>query len=257
MIYLRYRKFDDEAPAYGWMEEGRVGTVTPSPFGEHVRGTLKDELERVQLAAPVIPSKIICTSGNYDARLTEVAEEPAEVPCFFYKPPSAIIGPGAAIKIPPQSQQVEYGAELAIVIGRTARWVSVEDAHNYVLGYTCANDVAARDAVHSDRRAVRGRSFDTFLPIGPWIATDVDPSDLVIVCTVNGQVRQMASTRDMRHSVPQLVAYLSSIMTLVPGDVILTGTPGGVGQIETGDVIEIEIEGIGELRNTVEGADTA
>lgn len=251
MIFLRYRKFEDDEPTYGWMEEGRLGTVSAAPYEEHVRGALKDELDNVQLAAPVQPSKVICIGGNYDARLREFGSEAAELPWFSFKPPSAIIGTNQQIFIPPQSQHVEFAAELGIVIGRRTRWVSVEDAHHFVLGYTCANDVTARDLTQPERYDARSKSFDTFLPIGPWIATDVDPSDLVIVCNVNGQVRQMSSTRDMRFAVPQVIAFLSSVMTLEPGDVIITGTPGGVGKLEVGDVIEIEIEGIGELRNTV------
>lgn len=254
MIYLRYKKFEDDAPTYGWMEDGLVGAVDGAPFEEHARGSLTTEVDKVTLLPPVQPSKIVCVGGNYDARLTERGLEPAGIPRFFLKPPSAVIGPGEPIVIPPQSQYVEYAAELAIVIGRRARWVSVEDALRFVLGYTCANDVTARDLLQSDARSTRGKSFDTFQPLGPWIVSTVDPADLVIVSNVNGQVRQMASTRDQRFSAPQLIAFLSSVMTLEPGDVILTGTPGGVGPLAAGDVVEIEIEGIGELRNPVEAS---
>ncbi len=153
--------------------------------------------------------------------------------------------------IPPQSTQVEHEAELAVVIGRRARWVSVEDALKFVWGYTCANDVTARDLEQRDSQMTRGKGFDTFCPLGPWVSTDVDPADLVVMCKVNGQVRQMSSTRELRFSAPQLIAFISSVMTLEPGDVILTGTPAGVGALNAGDSVEVEIEGIGTLVNTV------
>jgi 2-keto-4-pentenoate hydratase/2-oxohepta-3-ene-1,7-dioic acid hydratase in catechol pathway len=165
--------------------------------------------------------------------------------------PSAVIGPGAEIVLPPQSVQVEQEAELAVVIGRRARWVSVEDALKFVWGYTCANDVTARDLEQRDAQPTRGKGFDTFCPLGPYVSSDIDPADVVMTCSVNGQVRQMTSTREMIFSVPQLIAFITSVMTLEPGDVILTGTPAGAGRLTAGDLLEVEIEGIGRLANRV------
>ncbi|HKZ69119.1 MAG TPA: fumarylacetoacetate hydrolase family protein, partial [Anaerolineales bacterium] len=197
------------------------------------------------------PSKIIAVSQNYAARSAEEGLPRPDLPPLFLKPPSAVIGHGDEIILPPQSSQVEHEAELAVIIGRRARWVSVEDALKFVWGYTCANDVTARDLERRDSQLTRCKGFDTFCPLGPWVSTDVDPADVVITCTVNGQVRQMTSTREMVFSVPQLIAFISSVMTLEPGDVILTGTPAGVGPLTPGDRVEINIEGIGTLTNTV------
>ena len=158
---------------------------------------------------------------------------------------------GGTIQIPPQSEQVEHEAELAVVIGKSGKWINPENAFDHVLGYTIANDVTARDLQHKDDQWTRAKGFDTFCPLGPWIETDLDPSDLLITCRVNGELRQMASTKEMIFSIPQLVSYISSIMTLDPGDVILTGTPAGVGSLEPGDEVEITIEGIGTLRNSI------
>ncbi|HPO59722.1 MAG TPA: fumarylacetoacetate hydrolase family protein, partial [Anaerolineaceae bacterium] len=173
------------------------------------------------------------------------------IPLLFLKPPSSVIGPGEAILLPPQSRQVEHEAELAVVIGRLGRWIPPEAALDYVFGYTVANDVTARDLQRRDGQWTRGKGFDTFCPLGPWIETDYDPYDNLITCRVNGEIRQMASTRDMIFPVQQLVAFASSVMTLEPGDVILTGTPAGIGPLLDGDEVAVDIEGIGELRNPV------
>jgi 2-keto-4-pentenoate hydratase/2-oxohepta-3-ene-1,7-dioic acid hydratase in catechol pathway len=173
------------------------------------------------------------------------------VPLLFFKPPSAVIGPGAAILVPPQSQRVEHEAELAAVIGRRGRWISPEEALHHVFGYTVANDVTARDLQFRDSQWTRGKGFDTFCPLGPWIETDFDPADALITCHVNGEMRQMASTRDMVFSVRQLIAFASSVMTLEPGDILLTGTPAGVGLLLPGDTVEVTIEGLGALSNPV------
>jgi 2-keto-4-pentenoate hydratase/2-oxohepta-3-ene-1,7-dioic acid hydratase in catechol pathway len=170
---------------------------------------------------------------------------------LFLKPPSTLIGTRMPIHLPPQSEQVEHEAELAVVIGRQGRWISPNDAKDYVFGYTIANDVTARDLQRRDGQWTRGKGFDTFCPVGPWIETDMDPFDQLITCRVNQDVRQMASTRDMVFSVQQLIAFASSVMTLEPGDLLLTGTPAGVGPLAPGDVVQISIEGIGELTNPV------
>jgi 2-keto-4-pentenoate hydratase/2-oxohepta-3-ene-1,7-dioic acid hydratase in catechol pathway len=170
---------------------------------------------------------------------------------IFLKPPSSIIAHGDTIHLPPQSQQVEHEAELVVVIGKTGRWIPPEDANDHVFGFTIADDVSARDLQFRDGQWTRGKGFDTFCPLGPWIETDFDPADAVITCHVNDEMRQMASTRDMVFNVRQLIAFVSSVMTLYPGDLLLTGTPAGVSTIVDGDIVEVSIEGIGSLRNPV------
>lgn len=252
MLYLRYQK--NKEIRYGWLDGQRVGAVVGDVFGDSKRGPIVAELRELALLPPVTPSKIIAVGQNYSTRVEELGLELPDIPPLYLKPPSAVIGHGDEIILPPQSVEVEHEAELAVIIGRRARWVSVEDALKFVWGYTCANDVTARDLERRDSQLTRGKGFDTFCPLGPWVATDVDPSDVVLTCSVNGQVRQMSSSRELRFSVPQLIAFISSVMTLEPGDVILTGTPGGVGPLNTGDRIDVEIEGVGRLSNTVRAA---
>ena len=250
MRLIRYQTAPGSA-RFGWVFEDRVGPVEGSIFGEFARAEASDELASVHLLPPVLPSKIICVGRNYVAHAKEHDAEVPEVPLLFLKPPSTLIGPGDAIQMPPQSQQVEHEAELAVVIGRRGRWIPPDQALEHVLGYTIGNDVTARDLQRRDGQWTRSKGFDTFCPLGPWVSTDVDPADVVVMCKVNGQVRQMSSTRELRFSVPQLIAFITSVMTLEPGDVILTGTPAGVGPLNAGDQVEVEIEGIGTLVNTV------
>jgi len=222
-----------------------------SPFEEFRRKEATLPVGSVRLLSPVKPGKIICVGLNYAAHAAEHGDEAPSIPLIFLKPPSAVIGPGDPIILPQQSKQVEHEAELAVVIGRRGRWISPAQAYEHVLGYTVANDVTARDLQFSDGQWTRGKGFDTFCPLGPWVETDLDPSDALITCSVSGQLRQMASTRDMVFPVPRLVAFISSVMTLEAGDVILTGTPSGVGTLLEGDEVKIEIEGIGALVNPV------
>lgn len=250
MRFVRYQ-YAFEAPRYGWMMEGAVGPVDGTPFGDYRRMSASLPLEVVRLLAPVEPSKIICVGRNYPEHAREHGNEVPQIPLLFLKPPSAVIGPGANIVLPPQSQQVEHEAELAVIIGKTGRWIPIERAGEFIFGYTIANDVTARDLQRRDGQWTRGKGFDTFCPLGPWIETGLDPADTLITCRVSNAIRQMASTREMVFTVPQLVAYASSIMTLAPGDVILTGTPAGVGPLAGGDTVEITIEGIGSLLNPV------
>jgi 2-keto-4-pentenoate hydratase/2-oxohepta-3-ene-1,7-dioic acid hydratase in catechol pathway len=198
-----------------------------------------------------MPGKIVCIGRNYADHAREHQAAIPEVPLIFLKPPSAVIGPGAPILLPPQSQQVEHEGELVIVIRKKTRWISPENALDYVLGFTAGNDVTARDLQNRDGQWTRGKGFDTFCPIGPWIETEFDPADSVITCSVNGEMRQMASTRDMVFNVRQIIAFISSVMTLEAGDMIMTGTPAGVGPLKHGDVVEVVIEGIGALQNPV------
>lgn len=206
----------------------------------------------VQLLTPVSPGTIVAVGRNYADHTAEMGLEQPVSPRIFFKPPSAVIGPGEPIRYPSQSHDVEHEAELAVVIGRTARGLTQQNALDHVFGYCCANDVTARDIQRADGQPSWAKAFDTFCPIGPWIATDPNPDHLEVRCTVNGQLRQRASTATMLYSVANLLAYISSVMTLRPRDIVLTGTPAGVGPLTPGDVVSVEISGIGELSNPVE-----
>ncbi len=250
MRFVRYQYGSDE-PRYGWILEDRVGPLDGSPVGEYRRLSADLPLERVRLLAPILPGKIVCVGRNYAEHAREQQAEVPEAPMLFMKPTTAVIGPGDAILLPPQSQRVDHEAELAVVIGKAGRWIPAEQAMEHVLGYTIANDVTARDLQRRDGQWTRSKGFDTFCPLGPWIETELDPADTMITCHVNGEMRQMTSTREMVFTVPQLITFISSVMTLLPGDVLLTGTPAGIGALEEGDVVEVAIEGIGKLQNPV------
>jgi len=209
----------------------------------------------VEFLAPVLPSKIVCVGRNYREHAAELGNKMPDEPLLFLKAPSAIIANGASIERPPQSQQVEHEGELGVVIGRVARRLSDgDDPLGYVLGYTCVNDVTARDLQRKDVQFTRAKSFDTFCPVGPVIVGGLDPLNLLLTTRVNGAVKQNGRTADMAFSVPFLIRYISNIMTLYPGDVIATGTPAGVSAMKHGDFVEVEIEGIGVLGNPVRDA---
>ena len=250
MRIVRYR-INDEAPKYGWMLEDKIGEIQGDLFDQYRRRDAKTPLADVKLAAPCEPTKIVCVGRNYVEHAKELGNEVPKVPLIFMKPPSSIIANGENIILPPQSKQVEHEAELVIVIGKRGRNITAEEAKGYIFGYTVGNDVTARDLHKTDGQWTRAKGFDTFCSFGPWIDTDFDPSDAVVTCRVNGQMRQMASTRDMVFNVATLVAYISSVMTLEPGDLIFTGTPAGVGELRNGDVVDVEIEGLGKLSNPV------
>ena len=250
MRFIRYQNGKD-APRYGWVLEDRIGPLEGSPFQEYRRLEANISLVNVRLLAPVEPSKIICVGRNYVAHAKEHGSEVPDLPLLFLKPPTAVIGPGDTILLPPQSTNVEHEAELVVVIGKRGRWIQPENALEYVLGYTVGNDVTARDLQRRDGQWTRGKGFDTFCPLGPWIETDFDPADAMVTCHVNGEMRQMASTRDMVFGVRQVVAFASTIMTLLPGDILMTGTPAGVGPLTNGDIVEVSIEGLGKLSNPV------
>lgn len=250
MRFVRFQT-DNGAPAYGWIYGEQVGLIDGTPFGEYRRMEAGIDLAAIQLLPPTVPSKIICVGRNYIDHAKEHGVEVPEVPMLFLKPPSALLATRQPILLPPQSSQVEHEAELAVVIGRRGRWIAPNDARDYIFGYTIANDVTARDLQRRDGQWTRGKGFDTFCPVGPWVETEMDPYDQLITCRVNQDVRQMASTRDMVFSVQQLIAFASSVMTLEAGDLILTGTPAGVGPLTPGDVVQVSIEGIGELTNPV------
>ncbi len=234
------------------MVVGETIHACADPFAEtlHPEEVLMP-LREASLLPPTVPSKIVCVGRNYAAHAAEHGADVPVEPMLFLKPPSALIGAGAAIELPPSSSQVEHEVELAVVIGRRARRVRSEEALEYVLGYTCANDVSARDFQRKDGQWGRAKGFDTFCPLGPWIVTDLNPSDLMLRAWVNEELRQKSRTSLMVFDVPTLVAFISEIMTLEPGDVILTGTPEGVGPLRPGDTVRVEVEGIGVLSNPV------
>ncbi|HVS33408.1 MAG TPA: fumarylacetoacetate hydrolase family protein [Thermoanaerobaculia bacterium] len=199
----------------------------------------------------VAPSKIICVGRNYADHARELGNEAPSEPIIFLKPPSAVLAPGGTIVRPPQSQRVDFEGELGVVIGRQARNVRAARWRDYVFGFTCANDVTARDLQKKDVQFTRGKSFDTFCPVGPWIERDLDPAALRITTRVNGETRQDGNTAQMIFPCDFLIEFISSVMTLLPGDLILTGTPAGVGPLGGGDTVEVEVEGIGTLGNVV------
>ena len=205
----------------------------------------------MRLLAPILPSKIVAIGRNYADHAKELGNVVPDEPLIFLKPSTSVIGPHARILLPPSSDRVEHEGELAVVIGRPAREVRAENAESVILGYTVANDVTARDLQRKDVQFTRGKSFNTFCPLGPWIETDLDPSDLGIVTEVDGEVRQDGRTSDIVFGVGELIEYVSEIMDLLPGDVLLTGTPAGVGPLEAGQTVSVTVEGIGTLSNPV------
>ena len=209
------------------------------------------ELDEVKLLAPLSPSKIVCVGRNYREHAAELGNKVPDEPLLFLKAPSAIIGPNDRLELPSASEQVEHEGELGVVIGFTARNVRLADALGYVFGYTCVNDVTARDLQRKDVQFTRGKSFDTFCPVGPFIETNLDPENITVTTRLNGEVKQNGNTADMAFSVAFLIRYISAIMTLYPGDLIATGTPAGVSRMKHGDTVEVEVGGVGILRNQV------
>ena len=241
----------EKSPRFGWLYEDRIGELDGNPFGAYRRLDPEFPVDSVKLLPPAQPGKIICIGRNYEAHAKEFNNQVSEIPTFFLKPGTSLISTGDPIILPAQSHQVQHEAELAVVIGKRGRWIHPETAMDHVFGYTIANDVTARDLQRSDVQWTRGKGFDTFCPLGPWIETDFNPADALITCHVGDELRQMASTRDMVFTIPQLVVFISSVMTLEPGDLILTGTPAGVGDLFEGTTVKITIEGLGTLTNPV------
>ncbi len=254
MRIARFRHHDDIR--YGIVDDDDLVVLEGDPLfagfgttGERV------PLDAATLLAPVIPrSKIVAVGRNYRDHAAEFGNEPPAEPLLFLKPNTAVIGPGDSIVRPPQSARVDFEGELAVVIGRVAKNVPVARAHEHVFGYTIGNDVTARDLQRSDGQWSRAKGFDTFCPLGPAIETEFDLASAVLTARVNGREQQRAPLTDMVHSVADIIAYASAAFTLLPGDVILTGTPAGVGPLEHGDTVEIEVTGIGVLRNVVRDA---
>jgi 2-keto-4-pentenoate hydratase/2-oxohepta-3-ene-1,7-dioic acid hydratase in catechol pathway len=251
MRFVRFQQ-KDESPRFGWLHEDKIGEIEGDLFGAYKRLKAEIPLKDVRLLAPSVPSKIVCVGRNYVEHAKELGNEVPKMPLIFFKPPSSVIASGGIILLPPQSSQVEHEAELVAVIGKRGRNVTAESARDYILGYTIGNDVTARDLQKSDGQWTRAKGFDTFCPFGPWIDTDFNPSDALVTCRVTGQMRQLASTRDMVFSVGVLIAYISSVMTLEPGDLVFTGTPAGVGLLQAGDSVEVEVDGLGLLSNSVQ-----
>lgn len=249
MKFVRYSQ--NNSISWGWLIDDMVGKVEGNIFENYRRFEANIPINEVKILPPIMPSKIICIGRNYASHAAEHQVDVPEIPLIFLKPPSALIGNRDEIILPPQTKQVEHEAELGVVIGQKGRWIDPDSAEDYIFGYTIANDVTARDLQRLDGQWTRGKGFDTFCPVGPYIETEFDPSDALLTCKVNQQVRQMASTRDMVFPVEKLIAFISSVMTLEPGDLILTGTPAGVGLLQNKDIIEIEIEGLGMLENIV------
>lgn len=250
---MRIARFStDDGMSFGVIEDDTVAAISAHPFGDPVFTGERFPLADVRLLAPILPSKVVAIGKNYAAHAEEMGGEAPAEPLIFGKPSTSVIGPGEAIAYPQKlSSRVDYEGELAVVIGRMCREVPASRAADVILGYTCANDVTARDLQKADGQWTRAKGFDTFCPLGPWIETEADPADLAIATTVNGDVRQQARTSQLMHDIPTIIEYISQVMTLLPGDVILTGTPEGVGPLEIGDEVSVTIESIGTLTNRV------
>ena len=247
----------DSGPAWGIVEKNQVLYLPSGPFASLEATEALGSLDDLPLLAPATPSKIVCVGRNYAAHAAEHGADVPKEPLLFLKPPSSVIAPGAEIVLPELSSRVEHECELALVIGRRCRAVAEKDAWDHILAITCGNDVTARDLQRADPQWTRGKGFDTFCPLGPRIVTGLGEDEtgrLEVSCTVNGELRQRASTDQMVFSPAFLIAYITQVMTLEPGDVIMTGTPSGVGPLEPGDKVTVKVEGVGKLTNPVTSA---
>ncbi|MEE8375533.1 MAG: fumarylacetoacetate hydrolase family protein [Acidimicrobiia bacterium] len=250
MKIVRMKAGDDIA--YGVADAEGVVVYKGSPFVAWEPTETVVPWSSVSLLSPVIPTKVLCVGKNYEDHVDEMDGEIPEEPLIFMKPATSVIGQNAAVVHPRISNEVHHEAELAVVISRPARNIKAEDASRYIFGYTAANDVTARDLQAKDVQWTRAKGFDTFCPLGPAIETELDPLErLAVICKVNGEVRQAGFTSDMVFGVAEILEYITAFMTLLPGDVVLTGTPSGVSKVEPGDVMEVEIDGIGTLTNRV------
>ncbi|WP_026360958.1 fumarylacetoacetate hydrolase family protein [Amycolatopsis nigrescens] len=233
-------------------DDAQVLEIAEHPFGQPNFTGRRWPLADVRLLAPILPTKVIAVGRNYAAHAAEFGNEVPSAPMIFLKPSTSVIGPNAAIKLPPSSSRVDFEGELAVVIGQPVKNVPAARAASAVLGYTIANDVSARDQQKSDGQWGRAKGYDTFCPLGPWIETTLDPADLALRTEVDGETKQDSRTSSLVHKIPELIEFVSGVMTLLPGDVILTGTPEGVGPITDGQQVSITIEGIGTLANPVQ-----
>lgn len=256
MKLCRFLHSSSAGPRYGVVAGEAVYPLTEAEYfnpQEVPQSQAALAVSEVRLLAPVKPSKVVCVGRNYREHAAELGNKMPEEPLLFLKAPSAVIGNEEVIELPAASDQVEHEGELGVVIGRTTHRIkSDEDPLDYVLGYTCVNDVTARDLQRKDVQFTRGKSFDTFCPVGPVVVTDLDPLDVSVVTRLNGDIRQQGRTSDMAFPVPFLIKYIADIMTLYPGDLIATGTPAGVSRMKPGDVVEVEVAGVGILRNQIQ-----
>ena len=252
MKLVRFESRNAPGPVYGIWDGSEVCAMVASPFDGMIVGTSeRHPVEDIRLLPPCEPTKIVAVGLNYKDHAEELGMPLPEEPLIFLKPPSSVTGNNDPIILPAMSSRVEYEAELAVVIGKRASRISPSEAYGHILGYTCLNDVTARDLQKKDIQFTRSKSFDTFCPLGPVIETELDPSSVRVCSYLNGQKRQDSDTSNLIHKVPELVSFISNVMTLEPGDVIATGTPFGVGLLRPGDEITIEIDGIGRLTNPV------
>ena len=250
MKFVRFQY--DNKITYGLLENETIRRIEGNPFSGYKPTEKTVSLQSVRLLAPCEPSKIVAVGVNYQDHAAEFKKELPKEPLLFLKPSTAVLDPREPIRLPPRSHRVDYEAELAVVIRKRAAQISPEETAEFILGYTCINDVTARDLQKEDGQWTRAKGFDTFAPLGPWIVTDLRPDNLKIESYRNGELRQSASTAQLIFKVPALVSFISQVMTLLPGDVIATGTPAGVGPMKSGDTIEVVIEGIGRLTNPVQ-----
>ncbi|MCY3827371.1 MAG: fumarylacetoacetate hydrolase family protein [Candidatus Dadabacteria bacterium] len=251
MKFLRFKN-TEEKPVFGKYSDGSVSEVEGNIFGKYSLTDTKYDYADITPLAPCLPTKIIAVGLNYEGHAREMNRTPPEDPMLFMKPSTAVIAHREEIRYPAHmSSRVDYEGELGVVIGKRAHMVEKEQALEYVFGYTCVNDVTARDLQTKDIQFTRGKGFDTFAPVGPFIETEADPSDLRIRTFLNGEVKQDSSTKNLIFSVPKLISFISKVMTLLPGDIIATGTPSGVSPMRPQDIVEVEIEGIGRLENRV------
>ncbi|TXC94712.1 fumarylacetoacetate hydrolase family protein [Streptomyces sp. ISID311] len=253
---MRIARFSiDGNVGFGVVEGDELDVIKGHPFAEFERSGQKVPLDKVRLLPPVLPNKVVGIGRNYADHAAELGNAVPDVPVTFFKPSTSVIGPGDPIGYPSFSQEVHHEAELAVVIGRMCREVPRERAKDVILGYTCANDVTARDVQQREKQWARAKGFDGSCPLGPWVETGLEPGDiaagLAVQCTVNGEQRQLGRTSDMVRPIEDLIVHITEAMTLLPGDVILTGTPAGVGPLNVGDEVAVTIEGIGTLTNKV------
>lgn len=245
------KKNSKKKNSWGIIENDRVRVINGSPFDKWEKTSSRLKVYDVQFLAPCVPSKIICVGLNYQDHAEELKKEIPDHPIIFLKPSSCVLDPEGYIKRPKECTKLDYEAELAVVMGKKARNIDIEDIDKYILGYTCFNDVTARDIQNIDGQWTRAKSFDTFAPFGPYIATEIDPNRLKIELILNDKTKQSSNTSKMNFNIQKIVSFVSEVMTLYPGDLIATGTPSGVGSMENGDVVEVAIEKIGALRNYV------
>jgi 2-keto-4-pentenoate hydratase/2-oxohepta-3-ene-1,7-dioic acid hydratase in catechol pathway len=251
MRLLRFRHGDRIATGVADSHDDTVRVLAGTFFEDPVPTGEELPLDEVHLLAPVLPSKLVCVGRNYEAHAAEWDMTVPEEPLLFLKPSTAVLGPNDPISLLPISRRIDFEGELVVVIGRLAKDIRAEDAYRVILGYTCGNDVTLRSLQKTDDQWARAKGFDGSAPLGPWIETDLDPNDVVVEARLNGEVRQHASTTDMVFGVATLIEYVTTFMTLLPGDAIMTGTPDGVARLSPGDVVEVEVEGVGTLANPV------